>query len=410
MKKILSYFVSFEFVFFLFLRAAEFETVPVFSSINEVVKLAGVFGAINFVQATFIVYKRYMRARSSLPTPRLFYFYVFGLFLLYILFSYVLTPNDPKANRKTLEFVTIISWCIFAGIFVINTPERARRFVVAGIVFGVFVATVAIYRFATGSVDIRQLTGGLSEGYHRLGRSTGVLVVIGIVTLPYTKTLWQKARVACLLVVAFAGLVASGQRAPWVALPLTAVALFVFHTKRKTWRIAGLSKSYLLKGTLVVVALAWGFLYFTDRGQYVADRFEAVHFTSSSNTRLYMYEQSLDRFAEDPVLGIGFGRFSRETGLDIWRHPHNLFIEILLELGVVGFLLLAFLLFWWLNSRSREMVGGSWTMVVLSAMFWFYLANAMISGSITDNRVLLSVAAILSALSAAKVSSASSQG
>jgi O-antigen ligase len=53
--------------------------------------------------------------------------------------------------------------------------------------------------------------------------------------------------------------------------------------------------------------------------------------------------KGINDFLENPIFGIGYGRFSLfgEYG----GYPHNMFVEILCELGVVGFLILTILIF-----------------------------------------------------------------
>lgn len=49
--------------------------------------------------------------------------------------------------------------------------------------------------------------------------------------------------------------------------------------------------------------------------------------------------RGLELFLQNPVTGVGFGRYS------LWgnygNYPHNLFIEILCELGIIGFLFIS---------------------------------------------------------------------
>jgi O-antigen ligase len=53
---------------------------------------------------------------------------------------------------------------------------------------------------------------------------------------------------------------------------------------------------------------------------------------------------------ENPLLGIGFGSFGLYyANTDERNYPHNMFLEILCETGLIGFLLLLFLVFNYLS-------------------------------------------------------------
>jgi O-antigen ligase len=71
--------------------------------------------------------------------------------------------------------------------------------------------------------------------------------------------------------------------------------------------------------------------------------------THNVDIRLPIWKDALNKFKKNPALGSGFGisyhdKFSGGT----WVHPHNIFLEILTELGIVGaciFLILFGLIF-----------------------------------------------------------------
>lgn len=62
---------------------------------------------------------------------------------------------------------------------------------------------------------------------------------------------------------------------------------------------------------------------------------------ASANSRVDLFHQAIDIFAQYPLVGVGPDMFSRYTG-DVLK-PHNLYGQILSETGIMGFL--AFLVF-----------------------------------------------------------------
>jgi len=115
----------------------------------------------------------------------------------------------------------------------------------------------------------------------------------------------------------------------------------------------------------------------------------------ASASRLVVWDQALELFADSPIIGLGFGVF-RSLG---YRDTHNIFIKILVEQGIIGlfiFLLLLFImfiqgikLFTGGDDRASQglglgfsmciivllvnnMFGDRWTYMELIAYFWVF--------------------------------------
>ena len=91
-------------------------------------------------------------------------------------------------------------------------------------------------------------------------------------------------------------------------------------------------------------------------------------------------------------IGLGSGGFS---SLFLWRdfrwYPHNIFLEILVELGVVGLILISSLiyfsikqLFSYKNYNYLSEISAVWISGTLVMFF-----SAQFSGDLNDNRILL---------------------
>ena len=88
-----------------------------------------------------------------------------------------------------------------------------------------------------------------------------------------------------------------------------------------------------------------------------------------------------------PFSGTGAGSFAYFYPADQLRvYPHNMVLEILSELGLVGFLLWSGLLF----MAFRPFVkAGKWRLTLSTIAIGFFLftfVNAMLSGDLTSNR------------------------
>ena len=87
-------------------------------------------------------------------------------------------------------------------------------------------------------------------------------------------------------------------------------------------------------------------------------------------------------FLDSPIWGVGFGRYNLLGNYD--TYPHNLFVEILCELGIVGFVILlaVFLVMLYLGRRYFRRY-----IYYFSGLFFMSMA----SGGMFDNIILFSL-------------------
>ncbi len=108
--------------------------------------------------------------------------------------------------------------------------------------------------------------------------------------------------------------------------------------------------------------------------------------------RVDMYLFSFARIAESPLAGIGFGAFGLEyLGQDMRAYPHNWMLELVVEMGLFGFLtgVLFFALASWiiLSGFFAEQKWKIPTAFPIAALFLFL--NAAKSSSFVDLRLAL---------------------
>ncbi len=74
---------------------------------------------------------------------------------------------------------------------------------------------------------------------------------------------------------------------------------------------------------------------------------------ASTDIRKELIGIALGLFRKSPILGVGFGSFIKHN---IWSYtgPHNDYLLFLSELGIIGFALYAFIMFWFANRAFRS--------------------------------------------------------
>lgn len=90
---------------------------------------------------------------------------------------------------------------------------------------------------------------------------------------------------------------------------------------------------------------------------------------SGDSGRMMLYAEAIDIFSANPMLGAGIGGFFAITG-DAW--PHNFFLELLCECGLVGTVLLLIIVIY---SLSKKHVGLLY--ITSSNIFYFLVLSAL---------------------------------
>lgn len=180
----------------------------------------------------------------------------------------------------------------------------------------------------------------------------------------------------------------SGSRSSWLyLLAMSAFAFwFVFKQTDHPIKLTAISlcKLSLL---LLPVFLIMQWLVAEFAHEYVvtaAQRFNEFGDPQAAGglkVRLYMWQQSLQIFMQHPWAGVGFGQTrwftfstldqSLPTAMDgAYENPHNLIMQLLTEVGLIGTLIVLIPLFLWLKSfiKQPQSVQAWWLLSVLGVL------------------------------------------
>jgi putative inorganic carbon (hco3(-)) transporter len=238
----------------------------------------------------------------------------------------------------------------------IRSPEEAHRVLWAA---AVAVAITALYAVVAGFVgslsDVQADEGG--EAYARFAGIFGhpnvlggflALAIPSMVALVASEGVWWRRLSGCLLVIAaMAGLVLTYSRGAWLGGGVGLLILLPV-LKRGFWLILG---AVLLGPVLVGMA--------TSADDLLA-RLESIAAAGSDPalmSRLEIWGIAFRLVAEHPLLGVGLGNFQAAYGklmvpdlplltypLELPEHAHNLFLNLAVEVGLVGVSAFAWLL------------------------------------------------------------------
>lgn len=144
--------------------------------------------------------------------------------------------------------------------------------------------------------------------------------------------------------------------------------------------------SILFLGFLTLLVLFFVFAKISSDALYL----DSVSFTNEDDPigRTLNYLTGIDLFRNNYLLGVGLGGYN-QTG--IGPYPHNIFIEVLCECGILGFsivvgLLAIYLIHFNINYRSMT-AGGSYYFLPFIPVF----LSSMVSGDLKTTIVLFSI-------------------
>ncbi len=332
----------------------------------------------------------------------------FLLFAAVVAFSYVYTVAPGYGGEKLLRFLTFGSLAFFVPFVLLRTEEDFRDFVVGTIVFALGVAAYSA-RTATR----------VSLGPHDNPVHIGMAQLIGmaILLLLYYEIPNRRIRFAALFVgipLLVVGFVSAVTRGPLLGV-LLVLLLSLFIPSLRTVLV---SRRALAFGLVIVIAavsvLASGWFRgrTEERLQEKVSEVQALVTGSrraqgSAVQRLELYRTALRGIRARPILGWGLGGWLRyynhtdyvdvgtpslgpyKTGhVPVEHYPHNLFLEVGVEQGLVGLAALLLLLGWTFRAirENREEITSRFPFLL--PLLIYMLLIVQVSGEIIDNRFL----------------------
>ncbi len=311
------------------------------------------------------------------------------------------TDNVPYGAFKAMSYaLLVVPGVAFLGLHV-DHPLLMRRFLL--FFGGIALCMMLLGLRSIGSLeqgDRLAVFGGGANVYSRMLGSGLLLLLMFVVLLRragHTAPAWA---LAALLGPAFlVTMYYAGSKGPMLALFVSALFFAALHGR-------------LQRTLLIVLIVVVGFAVARRGSRGFDDAVELVSVSrlflnpaaeisyGSYGSRLDFYKYSAERFSEQPLVGVGTGGWgSRRTLFEERAYPHNLFVELSCELGLVGLSVIGAycawlaLQTWRLLQRARQ--SEHYVVITgLSACLLFWFLNVQVSGDVVDNRNLWIFAAL----------------
>lgn len=389
MRRVYELLFSFEASIVLFLFAGQYKADPRFSWFPVDLTLFW------FLISLVLGIRIFLRSEINIQKRGLAKVLLASLFIVYAGVTLLWSPSQNYGFQKLAFLSTLSLWSVTSSALVISSSAiRVRRLFKLLLLFSLWFSGEALIYILSSNGASGHFVEVLGGNYIGVSRVIGVGLLISLFGFVYTKKTNLKIVSTLLLLVMFFLLLSVGGRGPLVACLMAASSIL-------PWNISvyGLTRVLFKKRILPLCVLTFlgavgiSFViisgYLTTTISRILLLFEAG-MGKSASTRLQYYVSAVDQWIDHPIFGNGLGSWPVLYGSgDVRGYPHNLFLELFSEMGIVGVTLFSLLLLgsFYLFTRDKFLFANELS-ILMFMLLVYALINSMISGDLADNRFL----------------------
>lgn len=293
------------------------------------------------------------------------------LFYAYLGLSYLWTPSRAASAPFLIDIFLL---AVFALLLIESSrddpPKAARVVLRVTVIAGVVFAVAGLARFAAGADRASAFSGGPNV-FARIAGAGAIAALYEWSAGGRARWAWLACVPLCLVAVILSGS-RGGLLATSVALGLLLVVLF---TRPKLKRLLP-PVAFVLAGLAVIA------LIFAPVRRMLADRYiRQTLLAGQDGGRGDAAEEAWRVFLQDPVFGAGYYS-SAGTGV---THPHNIFLHVLSDGGLVGFVILLVVIGMLLARWRHPTSDAQRTLFAIAAL---YFVSSWFSGIYYDHRFI----------------------
>lgn len=290
---------------------------------------------------------------------------LFFLFLFSIIFSYLTHDFNENSTKKIISFFYLIAtpvsliYIYFSSIKKINTDEIKKNL----LFFSKVILALSIIYVLTGYTkfveDSDKITIWGIDNTIWFSRAVALAILILIIST----TDYRKNKIILLyLSIGFYLLYISGSRGASLSLALSIVYFYL--KPNKTFSIF-LSISLMI--LLILNPIDYIEKYFISNIDYTSGRVD-------------LYKISIDILKENFIFGIGYGNFGDYTPTGDYYYPHNIFLEIWTECGIIPLFIFILLMYKTIIDLKQD--------YFYNTLLIFLFMNSQFSGDMNGNYLL----------------------
>jgi O-antigen ligase len=302
------------------------------------------------------------------------------------------SPLPAEGLEKAGRYLTVNLFIFFATMLFIGDSNKLKNLLTV-IAFSGFILAIISVAYI-GFVGMETISRFTLPGQNPIwfARGLGMSLLAALFLLELAKKRYQKFLLTAFIFLLLFVIYITASRGPLLAL-LIVLFLYFFLLQRKKLSLLKALSLFLVAFFSLKLFLAFAPGQIWNR---MANLFSGFDITTFH--RLRAFDAAKDLFLDNPLIGIGTGGFGQ---FHIFAYPHNIFLELASELGILGvlpFLVMvlcaAYLGIRLLKSKISSALESNLSKVFF-AIFVFSLINSQFSGDIRGNYELwFSVAGI----------------
>jgi O-antigen ligase len=333
-----------------------------------------------------------LNRRNNFPTISIIILLYFLLVFLHL--PILLWSSDPLDGLLSIGARFSVIGLAFLVAFIIRNPAQMKIFcgcaTSGAALMGLYIIVFGMESLA-GEYG-KRLAAGTNENVLSHALAVGLLLSVFLLT---EVSLARKALVLTLDFFILIAIGLTGSRGTWMALIIPLIIIPLAHSRmRLRTRIVALTFS---AATIMAVAFGISKNFFGYWGQLVTERTSILTAESSgistvSGGRMdYIWPVYLEEITKRPLFGSGFD--ARDY---ILRASHNDILNILAELGIIGFIVFA--IFVWQLFKQIGRCENNSIRIPSLALLWFLLVAGMTHNTIYLKSFSLAIGMICSLL------------
>jgi O-antigen ligase len=273
-------------------------------------------------------------------------------------------------GENSLAFSSAKQYSFYALLYFISAILISSKKYFKELATVIFAGAVGIIWFIVYGIAARHglwsdFTPLSTEGVRTLAFTHGyylcMVFILGLVFVAHKNNYLSKILVILLPIWAI-GIVGSMMRHLWISLFATIILLILFFAKDNRNKIKNYAKKYtailfsiLIFFTYAVVLFPQSAVYESalNVGSVLSSRIVSITNTSGDESIVWrgvVWDQAAKQYLKNPIFGIGFGKkVSVEIGsyhdfVEV-RNMHNSFLVLLVQMGLLGFLIISAAIF-----------------------------------------------------------------
>jgi len=328
---------------------------------------------------------------SKIRIPRTILDKAIFIFSVYIFLSIYFISSDKSYGLEKFQFYILSVILFYLPILLIKSQKDIDKFFKGIYYFGFILSVIGFMQLSGyGNFLIKDFGGRFN--FFRInpiwvGRYFSYAIIVEIyLIMVYSKNLSYNIGkiifVTTLIILQFYFILLTGSRGPLSALIIALIYLIISRIKFNVIKII-----YSITSLLIILIFLYSLI-----PDDIIERILTTTYTGKLTViiRILANIEAFNFFKSNILTGIGFGayKFGGEI-IDYLIYPHNVFMEILSETGIIGFILFFFIVFYpvYLFQIRKHLLDKNQISLIMST-FIVALINSNLSGHIGANYYL----------------------